>query len=139
MLFVVTANSLFSQNWQSNFKEAQQEAQKSKKPIVLIFSGSDWCAPCIKLDAQIFQSDAFKIYAQEHVILVRADFPRRKQNALPETLQNQNRELAERYNPNGFFPFVLMLDEKGTVLGELGYEKIEPQAYINKLKAFVKE
>ncbi len=138
MLVVFVSTGVFSQNWQTNFKEAQEEAQKSKKPIVLIFSGSDWCAPCIKLDTQIFQSDAFKAYSDKEAVLVRADFPRRKQNALSETLQNQNRALAEMYNPNGFFPFVLLLDAQGTVLGELGYEKIEPQAYVNKLKAFLK-
>lgn len=138
MLFVIVSNGVFSQNWQTNFEEAKQEAKQSNKPIILIFSGTDWCSPCIKLDKQIFQSDIFKTYATENVILIRADFPRKKENALSEALQNQNRKLAERYNPNGFFPFVLMLDAKGAVLGELGYEKIEPQAYVNKLKAFIK-
>lgn len=138
ILFVFFSTGIYSQNWQTNFEAAQLEATHSKKPIILVFAGTDWCSPCIKLDKQIFQSDAFKAYATEKVILVRADFPRKKENALSETLQKQNRKLAERYNPNGFFPFVLMLDAKGAVLGELGYEKIEPQAYVNKLQAFLK-
>ncbi|SFN72944.1 Thioredoxin-like [Bizionia echini] len=138
ILFVIVSNSVFSQNWKTNFEAAQQEALQSKKPIILVFAGTDWCSPCIKLDKQIFQSDTFKIYATENAILVRADFPRKKENALSKTLQEQNRKLADRYNPNGFFPFVLMLNAEGVVLGELGYEKIEPQDYVNKLQAFVK-
>jgi thioredoxin-related protein len=137
-LTVLVSNNLFSQDWQTNFEKAQLEAKQLEKPLILVFSGSDWCAPCIKLDKQIFQTDAFKNYANENAILVKADFPRKKQNALSYKLQSQNKELAERYNKNGFFPYVLILNEEGGVLGELGYEKIEPQAYVNKINSFIK-
>ncbi|RSK40462.1 thioredoxin family protein [Mangrovimonas spongiae] len=135
---VLVSNTMFSQDWHDNFKEAQSKAQESHKPIILVFSGSDWCAPCIKLDKQVFQSDAFKNYANENVVLMRADFPRKKQNALSDEQQKQNRGLAEKYNPNGFFPYVLVLNEKGDILGKMGYEKVKPETYINKLQSFVK-
>ena len=66
------------------------------------------------------------------------DFPRKKQNALDPELEKQNKALAEQYNKNGFFPFVLVLTEDGQVLRESGYEKISPEAYIEKLSAFTK-
>ncbi|PNQ72266.1 thioredoxin family protein [Hanstruepera neustonica] len=138
LLLTVISFNTFSQNWNHNFKEAQLEAQKMHKPMILVFSGSDWCAPCIKLDQQIFQSDAFINYSDANVVLVKADFPRKKQNTLSEELQTQNRSLAEKYNKNGFFPLVLVLNESGKVLGEMGYEKIAPQSYVDKLKSFVK-
>lgn len=138
LLFLITSISMFSQNWQTNFEEAQSDAVKSHKPIILVFSGSDWCAPCIKLDKQIFQSDIFINYAEENAILIKADFPRKKQNTLSEELQIQNRMLAEKYNKNGFFPYVLVLDDQGNVLGTMGYEKIEPQDYVDKLQIFIK-
>lgn len=138
ILLMIISSSIFSQNWQTNFKEAQSQAKNFHKPIILVFSGSDWCAPCIKLDKQIFQSEVFKNYADKNVVLVKADFPRKKENSLPEELKIHNKELAEKYNKNGYFPYVLMLDSNGKVLGELGYEKIEPQAYVDKLKSFVK-
>lgn len=139
LLLVLISSSTFSQNWLTNFEEAKSKAQKFHKPIILVFSGSDWCAPCIKLDKQIFQSDVFKNYAHENTILVKADFPRKKQNALSSELQTHNKELAERYNKNGFFPYVLILDEQGLILGELGYEKIEPQAYVNKIEVILRK
>lgn len=138
LLLTFVSFNTFSQNWNFNFKEAQSKAQKEHKPMILVFSGSDWCAPCIKLDKQIFQSDAFKNYASTNAVLVKADFPRKKQNTLSDELQTQNRGLAEKYNKNGFFPFVLVLNEDGKILGEMGYEKIEPQAYVDKLKSFIK-
>ena len=49
---LVSINS-FSQNWKTNFEEVKTEATVSNKKILLVFSGSDWCAPCIKLDKNI--------------------------------------------------------------------------------------
>jgi thioredoxin-related protein len=138
IVLVFSSTNLFSQNWQFNFETAQLEAHKAHKPIILVFSGSDWCAPCIKLDKQIFQTDVFKAYTEDNVVLVKADFPRKKENALSEEQQNQNKALAEKYNQNGYFPYVLILNEDGAILGEMGYEKIDPEAYVTKIKGFIK-
>jgi thiol-disulfide isomerase/thioredoxin len=59
-LFSKISNLVFSQNWQTNFDEAKKIAIDQDKNIIIVFSGSDWCAPCIKLDKNIWQSDAFK-------------------------------------------------------------------------------
>ena len=128
----------FSQNWQTNFEQVKVQAQTSNKNIVLVFSGSDWCAPCIKLDKDVFKSDYFQTYSKDHFILLKADFPRKKKNALPEDLKEQNRALAETYNKNGYFPLVLVLTPEGKVLGQLGFEKLSPEAYVDKLISFEK-
>lgn len=120
----------YAQNWQHNFKEAKAEAQKEQKQILLVFSGSDWCAPCIKLDNQIWQSDAFKAHAKKHLVLLRADFPKRKNNQLQKEQQNENNALAEKYNNNGYFPFVVLLNAKGEIVNQLGYKNLSPIEYI---------
>ncbi|WP_321538778.1 thioredoxin family protein [Flavobacterium piscinae] len=63
LLFMNTV--LLAQNWQSNFQEAKVIAQKENKNIVLVFSGSDWCAPCMKLEKNIWMSDVFKAEAEK--------------------------------------------------------------------------
>lgn len=113
-------------------------AQKEDKPIILVFSGSDWCAPCIKLDRDIWQSDEFKSYAKQNYVLYRADFPRKKENKLKEQLVEKNKELADRYNPKGYFPLVLVLDKNGKKLGEMGYQKTTPNGYITLLNSYGK-
>lgn len=138
VLFILGVNSIFSQEWQTDFEAAKSQAAKEHKSIVLIFSGSDWCAPCIKLEKQILETEQFKSFASEKTILVRADFPRKKQNQLDEALQKQNKRLAETYNKKGFFPFVVVMSPDGKVLGETGYEKTTPEAYVEKLKGFMK-
>lgn len=131
--------TMFSQNWKSNFEEAKAEAIKQEKNILLVFSGSDWCAPCIKLDKNIWQSEEFKKYSDQNYILYKADFPKKKANQLSETLKNQNNELAEKYNQNGNYPLVVLLDKNGKVLGMTGYKNVSPNDYLEILKSLDKK
>jgi thioredoxin-related protein len=104
-----------------------------------VFSGSDWCAPCIKLDKSIWQSAEFKDYASSNLILERADFPKKKQNQLDAGIKKQNEGLAERYNKDGIFPLVVVLDSKGEVLGKTSYKNVSPKEYIAVLNSFIKQ
>ena len=103
-------------NWLTNFKEASQKAQEEHKYILLNFSGSDWCAPCIRMHKDIFNTPEFQRIAEKKLVMVNADFPRLKKNQLPVQQQQLNEEMAEKYNPKGNFPFTLLLDEKGKVV-----------------------
>lgn len=136
--FLLTASISFGQTWKTNMEEAKTTAAAQNKNILLVFSGSDWCAPCIKLDKNVWQSEAFKAYADEKLVLVRADFPKKKANALPEDIKNSNALLAEKYNKEGFFPFVVILDKNGKVLARKGYENQTAELYISELKAILK-
>ena len=126
----------YSQDWNTNFEEAKIEALNNKKNIVLVFQGSDWCAPCIKLDREIWATTEFKNLAKNHFIMFKVDFPRRKANKLSKKLTAQNANLAEMYNKEGFFPLVVVINSKGEILGKMGYEKITPTVYFKKLSAF---
>ncbi|MDB2606766.1 thioredoxin family protein [Zobellia sp.] len=130
--------SLSAQDWQDSYVEAQDLAKNNNKNLLLVFAGSDWCAPCIKLEKTIWESEDFKEFSKSDLVLYRADFPRKKVNKLPENLAEQNNQLAEKYNPEGHFPLVVLLGENNTILGQTGYMKLSPQAYINHLKTFVK-
>ena len=138
IFFFFCAVSVFSQDWQASYQEAVKASAENNEPIILVFSGSDWCAPCIKLDKNIWQSPEFKTYADEHYVLYRADFPRKKANQLGAERTRENVELADRYNPKGHFPLVVVLDKKGQVLGTTGYKKLTPTEYVSHLNSFIK-
>jgi thioredoxin-related protein len=139
MLFVIVGmSSSFAQEWQTDFTTAQKLAKVNDLPIILVFQGSDWCAPCIKLDRFVWATDDFKTYAKEHYVMLQADFPRRKGNALSDEQLNKNKALAEKYNKNGVFPFVVVMNAIGKVLGETSYKKLSPKDYIKELNAFIK-
>lgn len=137
ILLFVNVTFGFAQDWMTDFSKAKEIATKEKKPIVLVFQGSDWCAPCMKLDREIWSTEIFRKYAKDHYVMLQADFPRRKKNALPESLTIANAKLAETYNKNGIFPLVVLLDHDGKVLGETGYKKSTPQSYIDDLNALI--
>ncbi len=124
-----------AQEWQTDFEQAKTLAARQHRAIVMVFQGSDWCSVCMKLDKEVFRSEAFKTAADEKYVLLKVDFPRRKANALPADQQKKNNQLAERYNRNGYFPLVVLLDERGHVLGETGYKKMSPEEYVMHLSS----
>jgi thioredoxin-related protein len=103
-------------SWLNNMDEAMKLAKEKHEFIILTFSGSDWCGPCIKMHDEIFESDVFSQYADKHLVLVNADFPRLKKNQLPADQKKRNEALADTYNPKGNFPYTLLLDANGKVL-----------------------
>ena len=134
-LVVFFSVNAYSQNWIADLEESKKIAAVGNKKIILVFQGSDWCAPCINLDKKIWNSEEFKEYAKNNYVMLRADFPRKKKNALSEIQQKKNNGLAELYNKNGYFPFVVILDKSGKKLGEMCYLKISPNEYINKINS----
>lgn len=136
ILTLLMSCHVFSQEWQTNFEKAKELASKNNHNIILVFQGSDWCGPCIKLDKEVWSTSEFQDLSKNHFIMFKADFPRKKANKLSDEMTAQNAKLAEMYNNQGFFPLVVVLDKKGKVLGKTGYEKLSPNAYFKKLTSF---
>ncbi len=139
ILFFLFLSIASAQEWATNFEKAKKIASEEKKSIVLVFQGSDWCAPCIKLEKEIWSAPTFIKSAKDSFVLLKADFPRKKSNKLTEEQRNHNNALAEKYNPKGYFPYVVVLTNEGAFLGATGYEKISPEAYFNTLTAFTNQ
>jgi thioredoxin-related protein len=133
LLFIIISCTSLAQEWETSFEAAKAKATKNQSNIVLVFQGSDWCAPCMKLDKEIWSSSEFQNLAKNHFVMLLADFPRKRANKLSEEQTTQNAKLAEIYNNQGYFPLVVVLDKTGKELGKLGYEKLSPRAYFEKL------
>jgi len=124
--------------WLTNFDQAKNAAAQEHKYILLNFSGSDWCGPCIKMKKEVFESDAFQSLAGEKLVLLRADFPRQKRNQLPGEQVRHNEALAEKYNPDGKFPLTVLLDKDGKVVKQWdGYTFSSQDKFIADLRATV--
>jgi thioredoxin-related protein len=124
ILLVLIIAFFGSSNWSTDFENAKKEAITNQKLILLNFSGSDWCGPCIKLKKEILDTEEFINYSEKCLVLIRADFPRAKKNQLTPELKKANEALAEKYNNKGKFPFTVLIDAKGKVLKEWeGYPK----------------
>src|ERR1700712_472190 len=103
-------------NFEPNFETAKQTAKAKHELVLLNFSGSDWCGPCMRMRKEIFESETFSKMADSNLVFVDADFPRNKKNQLDKITTKQNEALADRYNPNGNFPFTVLMTADGTIL-----------------------
>lgn len=120
--------------WMNDFEAAKKIAQEKHQCMLVNFSGSDWCGPCIRLHKEIFDSEAFLAMAKDQLVLVNADFPRLKKNQLPKTQQQQNEKLADMYNAAGNFPSTVLVNETGKVLKVWdGYPKKGAAAFIEEI------
>ncbi|MCR9247177.1 MAG: thioredoxin family protein, partial [bacterium] len=113
-----------SPTWSTDFTAAKTAAaggpKRASKPLLVKFTGSDWCHWCHKLDSEVFQQPEFASWARDRVVLVEIDFPR--SGTQSKAQREQNRELAKHYGVRGY-PTVLLLDHTGKRLGKLGYER----------------
>ncbi|HIP33197.1 MAG TPA: thioredoxin family protein [Bacteroidia bacterium] len=141
---IFTINSSFTEtelklNWLTSFEQAKTLAEKQNKKILMSFSGSDWCANCMRLDKTLFQAEEFKMYAEKNLILLKVDFPSRKKNALSNEQQDHNDKLADKYNQKGMFPNVAIVDYKGGVLGNMKHPLNSASDYIENIKGILKK
>ena len=135
LLFIYTGLVIAGENWFTNFDEAKQEAAKSDKKIMLYFSGSDWCRPCILLKKKVFETEEFKKFANENLTIAMFDFPARDKNKLAQAQTEHNEKMAELYNPEGNFPQIVLLSNKGEKIIEFaGYGNESAEDYISKLE-----
>lgn len=139
LLGIITLSGFIADElWFTDYKKATEVAKKENKLILLRFSGSDWCGNCIKLDRSLFTDSTFISFAEENIVLLNADFPQRKKNQLPEALQQQNDNLAEKFNKEGAFPKVVIIDSKGNLVGTMQYPLNSVDEYINNIKSIIK-
>ena len=136
LLILFLAFHLPAVEWLGNIDLAKAEAQKSHKLILVNFAGSDWCIPCIRLRKEILESEKFTSYAQDHLVLLRADFPRQKKNQLKKEQAALNEALADKYNAAGAFPLTLLIDADGKVLKRWeGFPDITPEQFVAQISA----
>ena len=133
LLFMATMPG-YSQLWKTDLKDAFKEASVSGKEVLLFFSVSETCPTCDKLEETVFQSTDFKNFASENYILVKQDFNSGKSDNLEENLL-----IVEKYNKDGFFPLVVVINKNTKVLGQIGvYNDESPTEYVAKLQSFRK-
>jgi len=125
--------------WGNDLDAAKKTAKNENKLILLNFSGSDWCAPCILTKKEYFESESFTGMAKDNLVLVNADFPRKKKNQLSAQQISKNEALAEKYNKEGNFPYTLLLDANGTIIKTWkGKPNAPVEKWVNEIRVICK-
>ena len=118
-------------SWFTDFDEASAEAKSSGLPILLDFTGSDWCGWCIRLDKEVFSQPEFKAYASKSLVLVKLDFPRAGKQS--NALKKQNEALSKKYEIRGF-PTIVLVSPEGEEIERTGYQRGGAAEYVSHLK-----
>jgi len=117
--------------WLTDYDQALAVAKEQKRPVLINFTGSDWCSWCMKLSKEVFTQDAFINYAKGNLVLLKLDFPR----SLPQTPEEKaaNEKKAREYGVNGF-PTIVLVDANGKELNRTGYQPGGAEAYVKHLQ-----
>ena len=117
--------------WTTDYAAALNQAKAQKRKVFLLFTGSDWCPWCQRLEGEILSTSTFVAYAKSDLVLVMLDFPRETQQ--PPQIAAQNQQLQQQYSIGGY-PSVIVLNSAGQKVGTLGYQEGGPGPFINRLK-----
>ena len=138
--FTVEAQELV---WETNVTKAMEVSNETKKPMLLFFTGSDWCGWCIRLQKEVLKTPEFAAWAKDNVVLVELDFPRRAPQT-PE-IKKQNEELQQAFGIQGF-PTIILANattKEGKVnfsgIGSTGYVAGGPAAWLAVADGFLKK
>jgi thioredoxin-related protein len=135
-ILLISLFSATTPTWLTNFDDAKKQAAEKHEMILLNFSGSDWCSPCIQMKKNIFESEEFKTYSDKSLVLVNADFPRLKKNKVSKEQEKQNDALADKYNKDGKFPLTLLISADGKVIKEWdGLPNATPAQFVQQVNA----
>ena len=122
--------------WLTKYTDALKYAKKYDRPILINFTGSDWCGWCVKLKKEVFDKKEFKEFAATDVILFEADFPSRKKQTA--AIKGQNQKLKEKFGITGY-PSIILLNSKGEKITKTGYKEGGPVKYVEMLRKMLEE
>ena len=141
ILFVSAAAALAAsafaavpKGWTDDFEAAQKRAAKESKPMLVLFTGSDWCIWCKRLEQQVLSQEAFATVIPKEMVAVFLDFP--SDGSVTPERRKRNEALAKKYGIRGF-PTVLLMDAKGEAFAQTGFRPGGPEAYVTHLRELV--
>lgn len=123
-----------SPGWTADLAAAQTRAAREGHDLLLVFTGSDWCRPCIQLHDEVWSKPAFIEAASRHWELVVIDHPQGK-DVIDAPTRARNEALRTRFAVNSW-PTVFLADAEGRPYARTkDYRPGGPSAWLEQLRA----
>jgi len=122
LLFLFVSSCFYAQEhgnrlvWETDFEVAKNQSKLENKPILILFTGSDWCQPCKNLNKDFFQSEPFIAKSKKFVLLL-VDFPRKKE-LISLDQERANKVLSSKYGVRSF-PTIIAVNYKGAIIDKI--------------------
>lgn len=137
LLLLVLAPLLSGAQITADPEVAFERAAATNRPVLLLFEGSDWCIPCIKLDKKVISTEAFTTFASENIVVLKADFPQKKK--IKPELAHQYEALAEAFNKEGTFPSAVLLTASKKRISAISVTSNDPKTFIAAIRQALKQ
>ena len=122
-----------AEGWGTDFNQGLATAAAEGRPVLVEFTGSDWCPPCMYVRSKFLPTQEFKDFAEKNkLVLVELDFPRGAGKVTPE-VRAEREAISSRYKIDGF-PTMLVMDGEGRVYARVVGAERTAEAYIAKLQ-----
>lgn len=137
-VLLIVSLALFSQEvkWLDNYDQAIKISKEKKIPILVNFTGSDWCGWCMKLDKEVFSTKDFASYAGKNLVMLKIDFPKKIKQS--DAVKEANRALADKFKIEGF-PTIVLINSDGKEINRTGYQEGGEKKYIEHLNSLLKK
>jgi thioredoxin-related protein len=133
----LTSTLALANGWMTDWEAAKAKAIAENKPILINFTGTDWCGWCIRIEKEVFSRKEFQEYAAKNLILMEVDFPKKKEQSAE--LKSQNKALDKEFKIEGY-PTIFLLDAEGKKISEdIGYREGGPEAYAKHLQTLIEK
>ena len=125
--------------WTQDYDAALKVAAEKGLPLMLNFTGSDWCGWCKVMDKNVFADEKdWGAYAKENLMLVTLDFPRDK-TIVPKKWVSRNKELQAKFGVRGYPSYIVLDNDGETKLGQLGASReATPKSFIQQTKGVLR-
>lgn len=121
--------------WTQDYASAAALAKEKGLPILLNFTGSDWCGWCKIMDGNVYAKPEWEAFAAKNLVLVTVDFPKDK-TIVPEKYVGRNNELKGKFGVRGYPTYILLDSDGETKLGQLGAGKEKtPESFIEEVES----
>ncbi len=111
---------------------ALAESRASGRDAVLLFTGSDWCYWCRKLETGALAQPDFTAAVSDRFVFGLVDILHRSEQ--PAEVVARNERLIERYGITGF-PTIVLAGADGVAYGRTGYKRLDGAAFAAHLLA----
>ncbi len=136
LLLCASTLGFAKEGWLTSYEEALAQSRTSGKPILMLFTGSDWCHFCKLLEEEVFSKEAFRTWATSRCILLEIDLP--VETPQPEALKKQNGRLLFAF-PTGAMPSVLFVNRYEEVIAKTGYRAGGVESWIRQAETALQE
>lgn len=120
-----------------DFIKAKEMAQAYKKPLAVLFTGSDWCQYSRKLLEETVFTKEFSEEVKKYFVFVHVDFPELNPHPCKQLIE-QNYLLKEEFQVKDF-PVVILMDEEAHEITRMGFSAETSSQYGKHLVALLKK